>query len=353
MHGQSQSSLSGLLIGVAVVLAIVVGVIAVLWIRPSGERGSGLPQHYEYDLKDYKQIDPALIHYQQTAEIPVGMKEPRAVATGPEDRIYVAGDLAVVVFSPEGVKTAEIALDAQPRCLAVGGAEHRFPGRIYAGMKDHVEVYDPDGTRLASWDSLGQQAVLTSIALAETDVFLADAGGRIVWRCDTSGKTIGRIGQRDEDRNIRGFTIPSPYFDVAVAPDGLLRAVNPGARRIEAYTFDGHLELHWGKALMGIEGFCGCCNPANMALLGDGRVVTAEKGIPRVKVYGATGDFECVVAGPKTLAPTPTATEETRSKHRLKVVDVATDGRGRILVLDPEAGLVRIFQHKTSKTEVP
>ena len=31
--------------------------------------------------------------------------------------------------------------------------------------------------------------------------------------------------------------------------------------------------------------FFGCCNPAQLAVLPDGRFVTAEKGIPRVKIY--------------------------------------------------------------------
>ncbi len=140
--------------------------------------------------------------------------------------------------------------------------------------------------------------------------------------------------------------MPSPYFDVAVAPDGLLRVANPGTHRIEAFTFDGHLELSWGKRGMGIEAFCGCCNPSNIAILADGRVVTAEKGIPRVKVYSESGEFECVVVGPEILAPNRSATVETRDELRLHPVDLAVDSRSRILVLDPAAGSVRIFEHK-------
>jgi hypothetical protein len=55
-----------------------------------------------------------------------------------------------------------------------------------------------------------------------------------------------------------------------------------------------------------------------------------------------------VVAGPETLAPTATITEETRSDHKLGVFDVAADGKGRILVLDPTGRRVRIFQRKQS-----
>lgn len=139
------------------------------------------------------------------------------------------------------------------------------------------------------------------------------------------------------------FVVPSPYFPIAMGPDGLLRVSNPGAHRVEAFTLDGHLELAWGKPSERIEGFCGCCNPAHLAVLPDGRIVTAEKGIPRVKVYSAEGTFEGVVAGPESLSPNLAAATETREDLRLHPVSVAADSRGRILVLDPVARCVKIF----------
>jgi hypothetical protein len=336
----------GLLVGALVLLAIGVGAVAWLRIDPTGDQGSGLSETFDYDLEKYQKIDPALVRYRQTAEIPAGMREARAVAVGPEDRIFVAGDKAISVFSPDGKKLKEIALGQEPYCLAVGNAEHKFPGRTYVGMRDHIEVYNAEAARESVWDRPpGKRSVLTSITAAEEDVFVADAGALIVWHYDLHGKLLGRIGRRDPERGIHGFVVPSPYFDVTMAPDGLLRVVNPGAHRIEAYTFDGYLELFWGKRGLGVEAFCGCCNPSNIAILADGRFVTAEKGIPRVKIYSASGEFECVVVGPDILAPNRSATVETREDLRLYPVDLAADSRGRILVLDPAAGCVRIFKH--------
>ncbi|NLY02988.1 MAG: hypothetical protein GXY83_43605 [Rhodopirellula sp.] len=347
----------GWTIAVAVVLAVAVAAVAVSRVDLSGDTGSGLPQRFDYSLETFKTVDPSLILYRQAGELPLEMSAARAVAVGPEDRIYVVGDQKVVVYNADGTKHAEIILEESPRCLAVGGAEHDPPGRILVGMRDHVEVYAPDGKRQAVWERLGEKAVLTSIAVAdaagEPDVFVADAGNRIVLRYDSSGKRLAEIGRLDREQRIRGFIIPSPYFDVAVTPDGLLRAVNPGMHRIEAYTFDGHFEepLAWGKAALAVEGFCGCCNPANMAVLPGGGYVTGEKGIPRVKVYGADGAFVGVVAGPDLLAPTMTITEETREDHELAVVDVAADSRGRVLVLDPAARKVRIFERRDAVQE--
>jgi hypothetical protein len=326
--------------------AVIVAAVVVLRRDMSGQQGSGLSEAFEYSLADVKKIDPALIQYRQTGEIALALKQPRGIAAGPEDQIYVAGDNLVQVFAPGGVERTEFALSDEPRCLAVAGPHHVAPGRIYVGMKSRVEVLDPGGKRVAAWEDLGPKAILTSIAVAEQDVLVADAGNRIVLRYDAAGKLLGRIGRRDPARHIPGFVIPSPYFDVAMAADGLVRVVNPGAHRIEAYTLDGDLEVFWGSRGEGVDRFCGCCNPTNIAILPDGRFVTSEKGIPRVKVYSAEGQFAAVVAGPETLAPTETILEETRPDHKLPVFDLAADSRGRILVLDPLAVKVRIFEPK-------
>ena len=333
-------------IGAIVAVAVGVGAVALLRMDPSGEQGSGLPNAFEYDLANYEKTDPALIRYTQKAEIPVGMREVRAVAIGLEDRIVVAGDKSIRTFSADGARLSDISLDDEPHCLAVGNAGHKFPGRLYVGLRDHVEVFTSDGTRESTWARPGQRAVLTSIAAADGDVFVADTGSPIVWHYDVTGKVLGQIGKRDQSRGIPQLIVPSPYFDVAIAPDGLLRVVNPGMHRIQAFTFYGHLEISWGKRGMGVEAFCGCCNPSNIAILSDGRVVTAEKGLPRVKVYGESGEFEGVVAGPEILAPYHAATVETRDDYRLHPADVAVDSRGRILVLDPATRCVRVFEHK-------
>ena len=351
---------NALLIAAAVVVvlalaaAVVIGAMGILLSSApradgSGQQAGGLPQAFEYDLGEYKRVDPALIWYRQTAEIPLALKQARAVAAGPKDRIYVAGDKTIQVFEPAGSKAAEIALDDEPRALTVAGEQHAFPGRLYVAMKSRVEVFDPAGKPAATWDELGPKAILTSIAAADEDVLVADAGNRIVYRFDASGKLLGRIGAKDPARNIRGFVIPSPYFDVAISSDGLVRVANPGTHRIEGYTLDGHLEVSWGKQGVAIEGFCGCCNPAHFAILPDGRFVTAEKGIPRVKIYAYDGAFICVVAGPEILAPGQTIVEETRPDVRLPVIDVAADSQGRILVLDPAAAKLRVFELKAEK----
>ena len=335
-----------------VLLAVGVGIFAVSRVNRSGDAGSGLGEAFDYRIDEHKKVDPALIRYEQTGEIPTGMQQARGVAAGPDDRIYVAGDEVIHVFDSAGSLDSKIALDSRPSCLAVGGREHAFPGRIYLGAGRQIEVLDAEGKSLDRWEVPGEKAQLTSIAAAENDVFVADCGNRIVLRYDTSGKLIGRIGQRDEKHGVHGFVIPSPFFDVAVAPDGLLWVVNPGALRLEAYTFDGRLELFWEKKPGAeIEGFFGCCNPAHFAILPDGRFVTAEKGLLRVKVYGDHGQFDCVVAGPEELDVSPPAGTQDRFDHQFKAVDVAADSGGRVLILDLAGGTVRVFESKRRVSE--
>jgi len=316
---------SRLFFGMTIVLAIVVGVAAVLRMDIWGAVQNELPE---------EKIDPALIHYQQKAEIPVELKDLHALALGDDGRIYVGGEKSIMVFDSNGPKRAQFKLSYEPRCMAVAGSDHKYPGRIYIGAVDHVEVLEADGESVGSWIKINKKAVLTSIAVAENDVFLADAGNRIVWRYNADGELLGKIGAADRARKIPGFIITSPYFDLALGKDGLLYVVNPRALRLEAYTFQGDLEYFWGKGSPSVDGFFGCCNPVHFAVLSDGRFVTAEKGLPRIKIYSAQGDFECFVAGAEQFP--------------FIAADLAVDQQDRILVLDSEQNRIVIFEMKNN-----
>lgn len=335
-----------LLIGAVILAAAVVSVIFLVGFDPSGEGGSGLSSNFDFDIEKYKKVDPKLIRYRQVAEYPVGERAGKAIAVGPDDAIFLAVEDWVLAFSRSGTIRYEIQLSGPATCLAVGNSEHAHPGRLYAGVGDHVELITPGEDRAPAWPSPGEKAVLTSIAVAEEDVFVADAGNRVVWRYNVEGELVGKIGEPDADGGVDGFVIPGGDFDVAVTPDQLLRVVNPGARRIEAFTFDGDPMVRWGESGPAIDRFFGCCNPSHMCVLPDGRIVTAEKGLPRIKVYAIDGKFESVVAGPEQLTPTETKAVETRTDHQMKVFDVAADSRGRVLVLDPHRRSVRVFEEK-------
>ncbi|MBI3921195.1 MAG: hypothetical protein HY318_07235 [Armatimonadetes bacterium] len=314
------------LIGVALAAAVLTAVVVVVRIDTIGRKGSGLKEEFTYDVKSFQQTRPDLLQYKEAPWIETGLKEVRGLSVGPKDQVYVAGDKLVREFDENGTAQRDVRLADSPRCLGIGSN-----GTLYVGMKDHVEVLTPQGKREAVWKAVAPNALITSIAASNSGVFVADAGNRVVLRYDREGKLISRIGEKDPHKNAPGILLPSPYFDVAAASDGLLRVQDPGRHRIETYTLDGRYLSSWGKASMGIEGFCGCCNPSHFAMFPDGRYVTTEKGLPRVKVHDAKGNLQAVVAGTELF------TEHTRG------LDVAVDSRLRILVLDPVLKAVRVF----------
>jgi len=342
-------------IGILISLVVVIAIVALLRLDATGEKGSGLGTDFNYDLEQLGKIDPNLILYEESAPpIDTEFEATHAVAVDSNGYIYVAGDNAIRVFEENGNLLNEIELSEAPRSLAVESADANNASdslKIYVTMKNHVEIYNGQGRRLARWWDLGDDAVLTGIAVSKNNVFVADAGNRIVLRYDTTGTIINRIGQKDADRNIPGFVIPSPYFDLAVGRDGLLRVVNPGIHKIEAYTFEGDLEFSWGEFSSGVKGFCGCCNPVNFAILhgadpsgADDSFVTCEKGLTRIKIYDPQGAFVGVVAGPEQLVEGGKVEIcDTPAKCRLGGFDVAVDANGRVFVLDTIKNIVRIF----------
>jgi hypothetical protein len=351
--GASATPLRRLAIALVLLLAGGAAVFALLRSDPWGDRGNAMPAGLSLDLEAHFHVKPALLRFMKAGEIAVPMQHVRGIAVGPQDRICVAGDQAVHIFARDGSPERVLVVKGQPRCVAVGGAHHFAPGRIYVGTGRQIELFAPDGTPAGIWSrGLTGKTLLTSLATAEHGLFAADAGMRVVIRYDEQGEVVGQIGRRDPSRQMPGFIIPSPYFDVVVGLDGEVEVVNPGARRIERYTPDGELDGFWGTAGAAIDAFFGCCNPAHLALLPDGRFVTSEKGIPRVKIYSGQGDFQSVVAGPEQLGVSPTALGDPRLGGDERVFAIATDTAGRVLVLDPRTRQVRIFVPKPSGTGV-
>ena len=347
MKRQSATVDTKMLIAGSIILAVAVAIIAVVKFDTTGKRGSGLGQEFIYDLKDLGKIDPNLILYKESAPaIDTGFTKSLAIALDSQGTIYVAGDKAIRKFNENGNNLGEIKLNDAPLCLTID-----TDGTIYIAMKSHVQVYDGRQKPLATWQNLGSNAVLTGIAVSNNNVFVADAGNRIVYRFDKTGKLINRIGAKDKDRNIPGFVIPSPHFDLAVAPDGLLRVVNPGNHRIEAYTFDGDLEFSWGEfSNTDLKGFCGCCNPVNFAILPDESFVTVEKGLTRLKIYDTKGTFVGAVAGPEQLVQEGTPRIcDTAAECQTGSFDVAVDESGKIFVIDTIKNVVRIFTRDPEK----
>lgn len=291
---------------------------------------------YTYNLAELRKVDAALIRYAEAGRIPSPRGEPRRIEVV-EDSLWVAAGEYLSEMGLDGRVRREIQLPSPARSFAVA------KDLIYIGLRDHLEVFDRTGKRQAAWPAPEGKPWFSGIGLLGNEVFAADAGNRVVLRHDATGKVLGKLGQKDPQRNILGFVIPSPYFDLKTDAEGLVWAVNPGRHRLEAYTREGEMQEVWGVPGFAIQGFCGCCNPSYFARLGDGRFVTSEKGLPRIKVYSAKGDFECVVAGPDSF-PAYLAKPNVTPLP----MDVAVDAAGRVLVADVLGKEIRVFQRKSA-----
>jgi len=284
---------------------------------------------YDYRMDNLKKIDPSKVCYTEINKIKPDIEQIHGIAIDKSDNIYIAGKGKVVIFDSQLALKSSFKIDNEAKCVGVGE-----DGNIYLGIQDHIEVFEPNGKLINSWNAVNSKSVITSIAISEKYVYIADAGNRIVYQYKKDGDLVKEIGKKNPEKGILGFVIPSPYFDLLIGREGELWVVNPGRHALESYNENGDQVSSWAKASMGIDGFCGCCNPSNIAMLSDGSFVTSEKAIERVKVHLPNGDFKCVVA-------TPDGFEEGT-----KGIDLGVDSKDRIYVLDPIKNIVRVFEHK-------
>lgn len=290
-------------------------------------RNEGNINPHAYNLDEIRSGDTSRPVYAEWKNFPAGMDIPRCLAADPQGFLYLGGNRTVAVFDSAGRKLREFRVGGEVTAITTGD-----DGTIYLALTDHPAVFDRNGRLLAEWQPAGDCALITSLAITGEELFAADAANRVVVRYSPQGRPDLRIGQKDPERNIPGFVIPSAYFDLAAGAPGEIWVVNPGRHLFHRFTREGELKTSWGVSSMRMEGFCGCCNPSNFAILSDGSFVTAEKGIERVKLYWPDGTFRGLVAGPDSFI------EGTRG------LDPAILPGDRIALLDPEKKLIRIFQ---------
>jgi len=264
----------------------------------------------------------------------------KRIAAAPDNRLLVAGDKEIRLFEDGGELVQSFALSHPPHCMHLSGA-----GELLVGYARHYDVHDLAGERRHSTARFSERSFLTSIATLDESVFLADAGNREVIVCDREGTVERRFGKIGQDEANPGFAVPSPYFDLTVDPQGKLRIANPGRLRVETYTPDGRFESSWGEPGMGIDRFSGCCNPVYFTMTADGGFVTSEKGLARIKVYDANGEYSGVVAGPDFLVDDKELAKRACEDCSIGAgFDVAVDDRGLVHALDPFRMTIRTFR---------
>jgi hypothetical protein len=282
---------------------------------------------FEYNVDEFKEVDPELILYRETKNFNIGFEKPAGIAVH-DDRIYITGDRSIKIINRTGQLLLNIDLNAQPTAVDASG------NKVFVAVDNQIVVYDKQGNMLKEWEHPGENSILTSIAIADSIVFVADAGNRRVMKYSDNGELLLQFEGKTSDEVLHGFIIPSPYFDLDVNSFGELWVVNPGMHALENYTFDGAQRGYWENTGIKIEGFSGCCNPAHFTFLPDGSFVTSEKGMVRIKVYKPSGELFGVVAPPKKFNDDGEAP------------DLSTDAEGNVFALDFDRKTLRVFEPK-------
>lgn len=321
-------SKKGLSILIVVIIGIIIGIIIIDFLGDNPKNRGGNP--YEYNVDEYKKVDPSLIHYKETKNIPLGDIVPRGMDIFKGD-IYITGDSFLKVIQTNGLQKLNIPLQEPGICVL---AKDEF---IAVGLESEVLIFNHDGKLINSWKPDTETTFITSLVMMEDVLFVADAGNRRVLKYKIDGSYIGEFEGKSETDAQHGFIIPSPHFDMVVNDYGELWIVNPGKHAIENYTGGGELRGFWESSSMNIEGFTGCCNPAEIAVLSNGSFVTSEKGMVRIKIYSQSGELESVVAAPEKF------------KEEGMAPDVKVDENDVVYALDFDKNMIRIFEKKLSE----
>lgn len=308
-------------------ILIITGLIIIAFLI--SKKNKRIPQSenpYKFEIGDLDKTDSSEICYVESDSIILQIENPKSVAVNKNDDIFILGNNRLICFDKNKIQQCEFEVSEGAHALGVSN-----DGVIYIGFDRHVEVFNKKGEKIAVWDSLSKPSMISSIAVSLDYVYVSDAGMAVLHKYDKSGKNILTIAQKDPVKEIPGVILPSRYFDVTVS-DNQIYLINSGRHQIENYTEEGDLNSYWGKPAMTAEGFCGCCNPSNIAVLPNGYFVTSEKGIPRVKIYDNEGNYKCMVAGAEKFS------DPTLGR------DIAVNSQFEVLILDSPHKKLRIFK---------
>jgi hypothetical protein len=313
---------------IAILIALAAVIIGLVLADILNSRPGSRPENpYKYEINQFTSVDTSLVKYTETVDFTFGDLDLRGIAFA-NNRLYLVEDNFLLIVSPEGEKLAKTELPASPVCVTASESA------IYIGFRNYIGQYHPDGRLAKNWAPLNDSAVITSLAVSDSLLFAADAGNRKVLRYNIRGTLSGSFTGKRDSSDLHGFIIPSPYFELAVNPFGELWVVNPGKHAFENYTFDGRLRGFWENTGMSLDGFSGCCNPAQMAVMPDGSFVTAEKGLVRIKIHKVSGELLAVVAPPEKFS------------NGTHAPDLAVSPSGDIFALDYDRKMIRVFQLK-------
>jgi hypothetical protein len=226
-----------------------------------------------------------------TATIPFPEGTLKAVAVTTDGRVIAGGSKFVTLFSRELTSEWTVETEKEITALSAHG------NTIYVATESTILLYDLSGKHLTEWGPWEDNSLITSVASGDNFVAFADASLKRVYVLNNDGSLRNFFGHNEEK-----FIVPSPFFDLAIAPQNTIIVVNPGKTRVEERDPDGGVLAFFGEPGLDPAAFSGCCNPSHIALLGNGNIVTSEKGINRIKIMTPGGELAEYVSIPEQFS---------------------------------------------------
>ena len=264
-------------------------------------------------------------NWQITNELPVTDGKLQAVSLAFNDNIICGGDSFLSLYDSSYDQLWTINTPSALTALAAYG------DTIYAATTETVLLYDTSGKLIDEWGPYDDEAIITSIAASRNYIALADAGNKLVFILDRKGALESIAGYPADP-----FIIPSPYFDVWLTGDDVLVVANTGERQIEFRTLEGRVIRAIGEEGDELKYFCGCCNPSHFTITPGGKIITAEKGINRIKVLDQDGRLIEPLASPAFFRPS-------------SPLDIVAAGENLIYAANSENSILYTFRRTDKK----
>jgi hypothetical protein len=313
---------------IQLIILMALGLIAVVIIADylSTRPGKRPPNPFAFDISEYESVEDKLISHLETRQIRIS--DSRAINIASNDNsIFLLTANSLQIITPRGEETGSFSLEQIPTALYVFSDNSSI-----IAYENHLEYFNPDGESLHKSEFAPGNAIFTSVGVLNDKVFVADAGNKQVLIYDLGLTYLDAFKGESGVSATHGFILPSLHYDLAIHPDNELWVVNPGLHSIQNYATDGRFRRQWGQPSFSPEGFSGCCNPSYITFLHDGRFVTSEKGLVRIKIYKESGVLESVVAPPDLF------------KNGLKAPAIASMKNDIIVALDFDRNMIRIFE---------
>lgn len=275
---RSRGSRTALRVGIGVLTAGAVLVVAVLVLQALNEQRVGLQS---------RSAQPST---------PGKVERPVAVTFDSTGNLYVAdlgswfaneGGPRVHKLSPSGQPLAEWRFDGTGPIVAgepAGIAVDR-QGNVYVALHDDVQKLSSTGEPLAKW-SMRVSSQPPGIALdGQGNLIVADCFDGLILKLSAVGQALGQWGKRKE-----ATTAGTYGCNATLDKQGNLFVPDKGTHRILKYAPSGQLAAQWGTKGSGPGQFdFGIAGGAYLAIDAEGNILVADSGNSRLQKLSPTG----------------------------------------------------------------